>query len=48
MLDTPLEAVKLLQGKYRVNFKINSLLSKPILYDKQSTEEQSQKVAAFT
>ena len=42
------EAVKRLQEKYGVNFKINSLLSKPILYDKQSTEEQSQKVAAFT
>ena len=42
------EAVKLLQEKYGVNFKINSLLSKPILYDKLSTEEQSQKVAAFT
>ena len=42
------EAVKRLQEKYGVNFKINSLLSKPILYDKLSTEEQSQKVAAFT
>ena len=41
------EEVKLLQEELNVNFKINSLLSKPILYDKPSPEEQSLK-AAFT
>ena len=39
------EAVKLVREQHNVNFKINSLLSKPILYDKPSPEEQSLMVA---